>query len=1023
MAGTKNGTGIARNLLIGLVGLLVVGVLGSTYMGFRARGAATKSVVDQATTIADRSLGLVFRPEDLSAPADAQRATDLDERITAVVLDPSSFDSVTLWSQDGQILYSTQGRIGNTLDDEKGRIGEALRGKAQTTDRDGTFSVTVPLQLRSGVGDPTAVEMTTSAATIDAAAGPWRTNALFLGVLLAIVGFALYRVNRTPHAASTAVPMRSAAQRIAPAAPAAAPTKPITVPSPGLREEGEARRQAEDRARAAEERLALLQDQYRKSLDDLRTAERRMHEQAVSARPDPRLQEQLEATQQQARDHEHKAREIEARFHALQEEHRELARLAPDPDVMAQANDRLVALKEQRDALRRERDALLTEREELSSQHADLAARLAEGMEPQDDPELMRRLEQAETEVIGLRAELDGAQTQLTMSRRELEAARTGAERAKELQEDLDAAHVETLHTQEGFEAARSELQSSRTELEDARAELRALRNEEQRAAMLVDELRAARAELESASASHRAELLEREAELEVKVRSTREEFQAQVAALESRHAEALAAQEADAESRSAAAQADTATEFERLQRELADRDERYGSAERAVAEANARAEDRSQELEQTKVELDSTVQQLSAETTSVRELAERAERAERETADTSARTARLASDLHDATQDNAELNRRLQEVEARRALELAEVEGRTDLDELLRVTQERLAGQTEKLIAAEDRVHRMERDVEAKLERLEEVEGELRHVQMSEAMRHIRGEDQEESPRDVSDVAPIEDRRATSPFIKELSLDARRSVTQILGLTQILKHKKDPKDQAQLVRQLTTSARRLDHVVTDMTDAESLIRGTVELTVRRTDLEALVNRVVEESGVDSDHEVRVETERVVVALDQLRTEQILAGLLRASADRTPPKKAITVRLSDHAGGALISVEDPEPSSDASLSPVVQRFAEVQGGWAKVESREEGGSAFRVFLPDGAKAPAGPAADAAPNADGTDDAGLRIADADAEELRIVVEDDEPDEPDWKQQSPEQLLVQELHRLSEITAED
>ena len=36
------------------------------------------------------------------------------------------------------------------------------------------------------------------------------------------------------------------------------------------------------------------------------------------------------------------------------------------------------------------------------------------------------------------------------------------------------------------------------------------------------------------------------------------------------------------------------------------------------------------------------------------------------------------------------------------------------------------------------------------------------------------------------------------------------------------------------------------------------------------------------------------------------------------------------------------------------MSPVVQRFAEVQGGWAKVESQESGGSAFAVFLPDGA---------------------------------------------------------------------
>ena len=142
------------------------------------------------------------------------------------------------------------------------------------------------------------------------------------------------------------------------------------------------------------------------------------------------------------------------------------------------------------------------------------------------------------------------------------------------------------------------------------------------------------------------------------------------------------------------------------------------------------------------------------------------------------------------------------------------------------------------------------------------------------------------------------------------------------------------------------------------MSDADSLARGTIELNLRRTDLEPMLRRIVEESGVDVDHEVIVEAERVVVThrpgshgADPLG----IAASLRQTAPRRT--RSITVRLTPHEGGALLSVEDPEPSSDASLSPVVERFAEVQGGWATVESREEGGSAFRVFLPDGANAP------------------------------------------------------------------
>ena len=154
MPARRNGTGIARNLLVGVAILLVAGIAGSLYMGVRAQRSQIRSAVDQATTIADRSLGLVFRPEDLVAPVSSARAADLDTRVAAAVLDPSSFQSVTLWSQDGQVLYSTQGRIGNTLEAERDRIREALKGDAQTQNIGGTFSVMVPLALHSAWACP-----------------------------------------------------------------------------------------------------------------------------------------------------------------------------------------------------------------------------------------------------------------------------------------------------------------------------------------------------------------------------------------------------------------------------------------------------------------------------------------------------------------------------------------------------------------------------------------------------------------------------------------------------------------------------------------------------------------------------------------------------------------------------------------------------------------------------------------------------------------------------------------------------
>ena len=1029
MAGRNgSGNGLAKTILMGLAILLVVGIAGSLFMGARARSSAQDTIVGSARDIAGNSLTLVFTPADLTAPVSDSRALTLSDKIQPVVIDSSAFDSVTLWSEDGQILYSTdEGRIGNTLDGEREQIREVLKGKAGTSITEGELAVMLPFQLKSGVGQPAVVEMTTSAEPITSASGPWRTNAIFLGLILIVVAVVLYRMARQPAAAYglQANPQRAMAPSPLPAqAPQAMPApRPITVPTPGIREEADARKKAEDRARAAEERLSVLQDQYRNTLEDLQATQRRLQEQATNARQDPAMQERVERAELRAREYEQRAIDVEAKLRTLSNEHEQLARLLPDPDVLAKANDQLAQLTGQRDSLRKERDALVAERDELTAQRADLAKRLDAGSTPTEDPEIAKRLQQSQTELIGMRAELDGAQTQLTMARRELETLRTQAEHTRELQQDLDAAHVEALHARETAETAEAELNGTRNELEDARNELRVLRNEEQRAAMLEDELRAAKAEIESVSASHAAELVERELELEDKVRATREEFQEQVAALESEHRDRLAVHEAEMAQRLAAIEEAARADIEALTKELADRDERYGSAEEAVATARSEVAQLGDELGATRDELAEASRSLSERTAKLEEYTDRVANAERESVEAAQRAAKLAADLEAATNDNADLNRRLQEVEARRALELADTEGRADLDELLRVTQERLAGQTEKLIGAEDRAHDLERELKARAERIDQVEAELRQLQMSQAMRQIRSEGQDDTDGAMPSMPELspDDRRATSPFLKELSIDARRSLTQILGLTQILKHKKDPKDQAQLVRQLTAFARRLDHTVSDMTDADTLVHGQIQLNRKRSDLEALVQRVVEESGADADHEVRVIAERVMASVDPLRTEQILAGLIRSSADRTPAKKLITIRLQPSDGGALISVEDPEPSSDASMSPVVQRFAEVQGGWAKVTGLQDGGSAFRVFLPDGPREPSEPPAeDTAPEIAAADSEAP--ATSDASSLHIVVEEQEGVAGGWTP-SEEQLLVQELHRLSELTAED
>jgi signal transduction histidine kinase len=329
-------------------------------------------------------------------------------------------------------------------------------------------------------------------------------------------------------------------------------------------------------------------------------------------------------------------------------------------------------------------------------------------------------------------------------------------------------------------------------------------------------------------------------------------------------------------------------------------------------------------------------------------------------------------------------------------------------------VTQERLAGQTEKLIAAEDRVRDLESELEVAVERADVVEAEMRTHQMSEALREMREQDVASSrdpatQREVAaataaaiDAGVLQDRRATSPLMKELSVDAKRSIAKIDGITKLLKHKKDGKDQAQLMKQLATHTRRLDHAVADIADAERLATGTIDLSIKRTDMEALVARVVEETSADSDHDIRVVADPLKIRIDAQRTERILGGLLQAASERTQGGKTIVVRLQQAEGGALMSVEDHGQPSASAISSIVRTFAEIQGGTIKAEATD-GGTAFRVFLPDGAGTGASP------------------------KLQITVDELEGEQASgadetWEAEAAHQELAAELRRFAQLQSD-
>ena len=126
--------------------------------------------------------------------------------------------------------------------------------------------------------------------------------------------------------------------------------------SPGLREEAEARRKAQERATAAEERLTVIQDQYRKTLEELHITQRMLQERPASA-----------------------------------------TTTGPDPEVEA----RLLKAEGQTRLLEGQLAAMSTERDKLA-RHIAEQAKAAEAAKTKGDPEADRKTRQIEQEAIGL---------------------------------------------------------------------------------------------------------------------------------------------------------------------------------------------------------------------------------------------------------------------------------------------------------------------------------------------------------------------------------------------------------------------------------------------------------------------------------------------------------------------------------------------------------------------------------------------------------------------------------------------
>jgi len=214
--------------------------------------------------------------------------------------------------------------------------------------------------------------------------------------------------------------------------------------------------------------------------------------------------------------------------------------------------------------------------------------------------------------------------------------------------------------------------------------------------------------------------------------------------------------------------------------------------------------------------------------------------------------------------------------------------------------------------------------------------------------------------------------------FMQAVSHDLRTPLTSVLGIALTLQRGSAglrPEDVADLIRRLTTNARKLDRLLSDLLDLDRLARGTLTPERQVTDVGALTRRSVEEAAVTDEHPVVVDAAALHIAVDGPKVERIVENLVLNAARHTAAGTTIWVRIQPADDGAMLVVEDEGPGvstqlreqifqpfrqgrNDAPNAPgsgiglaLVSQFAHLHGGRAWVEDRPGGGASFRVFLP------------------------------------------------------------------------
>ncbi len=946
--------------------------------------------------------------EDVERPMGGTRADEISSFVEQRLLDPS--ESVTIWSTDAVVVFAADPSLIGTQDGRlSAQISRALSNGTQTETRDGSLHAFVAVVVSEGTRLVAEVIRPDEASS---AGRPWIYASIAAGLLafLALLGAirtssgretsrsggfgaddlrrertTLLQVQGALELSRTAeANLRSELERVA---------GELAQTKDALAAKEASVGEVDSRIRAAEEQAARAEAELRAGVTVREKVARLIETELQTTRAE------LAVVKHQ---HEEAQRQLESGRMAEAEREAAAAErdaLAAERDAIAAERDALRGLDErlrgELDAARANLDILGREMTELGDRYQESAARAAHAeakvldmnadlREIGDRPDLTSELLQTRTELDRTKKELGAALQevetlgqQLAVSRGDLEVVRGGQELGSaaldEAREKLSAskaaleiarsneerALAEAAEARSSFDVISADLSTSHEEAEAAMAEATAL-------TWRLDEqvVRAASAEARVSELSQRVTELEsrpdRTPALE-EAKAALETAKDQLAHRDAQFAEArseldavwMSLQAATAKTdalegeveRAEARAAELAAEIELRDARGAELGGEVGRAEARAQAAEARAIDLSGRIEAGDTRLHEQEDRAERAEGLVTELAARAERAEVRADEMAERAeaAEIAATLEHESPELVGARAEVENLTAGLAAVISELDAAAMFASALVQRNEEL----EEQVASQA----VEAEVEAADARARLLETRESLARLQETVEH-----RDELGSFVQE-APSMTPSAATEVADALSVNVKRSLSAIFELARTLSTGQESKDDERLLYQLMTQAKRMEHAIRDIFDADRLTRGELVLERRSTDIDALVRRVVSEFPFADDRDLDVAVEPATIMVDRVRVERLVDDLLTSVVGRTEAGDRIALALERSPDGVLISVEGGTPlNGDGTAEAAAAFLAELHGGWARAERLSDGTGVVRAFLPSGRNA-------------------------------------------------------------------